>query len=314
MTTNQLPSLAVRMVQSEDADEHASHLTNWEQCYDQTTAGVFHGLLEELHLPAMQVFRESTSQGMRQSCCVWPDALWFGLPYSAQNTRINGRLAARHSVLVRPGGCEFELVTPANYTIFGVVVHQSTLHAAAQDMGYQLDWERLGSADLVHSAPESRRRCLHALNTLLQSADPALDAATAQQAVLEALLPVLDNSALDSAVNASFSRRRRIVVKARDFVLSHQDRAVTVPELCQALFVSRRTLQYCFEDVMGINPVQFLRIVRLNGARRQLRGAHALQVCDVAADWGFWHFSQFSIDYRKLFGHSPSDVLRSRSH
>jgi AraC family ethanolamine operon transcriptional activator len=37
-------------------------------------------------------------------------------------------------------------------------------------------------------------------------------------------------------------------------------------------------------------------------------------VRDVAADWGFWHFSQFSSDYRKLFGQSPSESLRQRTH
>ena len=41
-------SSALRIVEAMDADEHAGNLTNWEQRYDQTTAGVFHGLLEEL--------------------------------------------------------------------------------------------------------------------------------------------------------------------------------------------------------------------------------------------------------------------------
>lgn len=304
----------VRVVEAMDADEHASHLTNWEQCYDQTTAGDFHGLLEEMQLPAMQVFRESTSQGMRQSCCVWPDALWFGLPYSTRSTRINGRVASPISVLVRPGGCEFELVTPADYTIYGVVVQQSALRSAAAHLGYALDWEHLSQAELVHAEHEAHHRCLQALNTLLHSADPARNEASLQQTVLEALLPVLDHSVVDAQCSSSFARRQRVVGKARDYLLAHRDRTVTVPELCQALFVSRRTLQYCFEDVLGINPVQYLRILRLNGARRQLRDADTRHVRDVAADWGFWHFSQFSSDYRKLFGHSPSEALRQGLH
>lgn len=304
----------VRVVEAMDADEHAGHLTNWEQCYDQTTAGDFHGLLEEMQLPAMQVFRESTSQGMRQSCCVWPDALWFGLPYSTRNTRINGRVTAPSSVLVRPGGCEFELITPADYTIYGVVIQQSALHTAAARLGYDLDWEHLGQAELVHADPAAHHRCLQALNTLLHAAAPPGGDAPLQQAVLDALLPVLDHSVVDPRCSSSFARRQRVVGKARDYLLAHHDRAVTVPELCQALYVSRRTLQYCFEDVLGINPVQYLRILRLNGARRQLREADTRHVRDVAADWGFWHFSQFSSDYRKLFGHSPSETLKQGLH
>ncbi|NMM38028.1 MAG: helix-turn-helix domain-containing protein [Glaciimonas sp.] len=59
-----------------------------------------------------------------------------------------------------------------------------------------------------------------------------------------------------------------------------------------------------------------MRIIRLNGARRHLRedltGCRTVQ--DVAADWEFWHFSQFSSDYRKLFGQSPSESLRRRMY
>lgn len=312
---HRLPSPApVRIVQSTDADEHAAHLTNWEQCYDQTTAGHFHGLLEELQLPSMQVFRESTTQGMRQTCCVWPDALWFGLPHSAHSTRINGRVAAPHGIMVRPGGREFELVTPADYTIYGVVVRQSALHAAATRLGFQMDWERLGQTELVQAAPAYYQQCLHVLNTLLHTAPP--ESGPTEERVLEALLPLLDQSVAAAPASTSFARHQRIVAKARDYVLAHPDRTVTVPELCEQLFVSRRTLQYCFEDVLGINPVQYLRILRLNGARRHLRNNRqpAPTVRDVAADWGFWHFSQFSSDYRKLFGHSPSEALRQGLH
>ena len=34
-------------------------------------------------------------------------------------------------------------------------------------------------------------------------------------------------------------------------------------------------------------------------------------VRDVAADWSFWHFSQFASDYRKLFGLQPLRQARA---
>jgi AraC family transcriptional regulator, ethanolamine operon transcriptional activator len=316
MTIHCQHPLKPRIVEASDADEHANNLTNWEQCYDQTTAGVFHGLLEELHLPQMQVFRESTSQGMHQACCVWPDAVWFGLPYSTQATRITGRMAEKDDIMVRPGACEFELMTPADYTIYGVVVRLDALQSAAERGGYALDWNQLGRTERVHAHPATRRNCVHALAELLQPAAHHYEADTAQQCVFDTLLPLLDTRAPDAAGPTSFARRQRIVAKAQDYVREHHDQALTVPELCEKLFVSRRTLQYCFEDVLGINPMQYLRIVRLNGARRHLRDAAAASktVRDVAADWGFWHFSQFSNDYKKLFGYSPSETLRQRCH
>jgi len=314
MTPQPATHPAIRIVEAMDADEHAANLTNWEQCYDQTTAGVFHGLLEEIQVPGLQVFRESTSQGMRQSCCVWPDALWFGLPYSTQATRINGRTAALESVLVRPGDCEFELVTPADYTIFGVVVRKDTLESAAQHMGFEVDWESLRRTELVHTSPEARRQCLHTLNRLLHAGHDPAGVEDAGHTALEALLPLLDTGVVEDAARTSQARRQRIVVKAREYLLAHRDQTVTVPDLCRELFVSRRTLQYCFEDVLGMAPLQYLRILRLNGARRDLRRKPDRAVRDVAADWSFWHLSQFASDYRKLFGHSPSAARHPGLH
>lgn len=303
----------IRTVEAFDADEHAHNLTDWEQSYDQITRGRFHGTLAELQLPQMQVFRECTSQAVRQSCCVWPDAFWFGLPEQSDQTRINGRLAGEHAIMVRPGDCEFELVTPSDYAIYGIVISRDALLQAAQLSNSQIDWAQLARAEVMHVDNNSRTALLQTLSALLQNDGSCTDSDLRQQVLLNALLALLDTSAVDSAVSSSFKRRQRIVAKARDLVLAQHDQAITVPQLCDQLFVSRRTLQYCFEDVLGMSPMQYLRLIRLNGARRHLRQASAkcLTVQDVATDWGFWHFSQFSSDYRKLFGQSPSQSMRT---
>ena len=305
----------IRTIEAFDADEHAHNLTDWEQSYDQITRGRFHGSLAELQLPQMQVFRECTSQAVRQSCCVWPDAFWFGLPEQSDQTRINGRLAGGHAIMVRPGDCEFELLTPPDYAIYGIVIRREALLQVAELSGSQIDWSQLARAEVMHVDNASRTALLQTLSALLQDDGGCTDSDLRQQVLLNALLALLDTSAVDSAVSSSFQRRQRIVAKARDLVLAQHDQAITVPQLCEQLFVSRRTLQYCFEDVLGMSPMQYLRLIRLNGARRHLRQAssQAWSVQDVAADWGFWHFSQFSSDYRKLFGESPSQSIQAKA-
>lgn len=312
----------IRSIQAFDADEHAHNLTNWEQCYDQTTPGAFSGSLHELQLPGMQVFKEHTSQGMRQSCCVWPDALWFGLPQrpapgtAPAGGRINGRCAEGDTVMVRPGSQEFELLTPADYGIYGIVVRQERLREAADAQGYQLDWGRLTRHELLHVDSQAHARCLHTLDRLLHTPAhghslPTLPQAAADPAeqLMEALLPLLDGARDPAQVSSSFARHQRVVAKARACLLAHPDQPLDVPELCEQLHVSRRTLQYCFEHVLGLTPMQYLRILRLNGARRSLRQqGPGTSVQDVAARWGFWHLSQFATDFRKLFGHTPSQT------
>jgi AraC family ethanolamine operon transcriptional activator len=309
----------VRTVLARDADELASKLTNWQQSYDQISPGLFHGALTELPLPQMQIFRESLSQSVRQSCRVWPDAIWFGLPDHALATRINGRQAETDWIMVQPGNVDFELVTPSAYSIYGIVVGRALLESAGARSGCAIDWQKVQAAEVLQVDGAARAACVHTLATLLpggqRGAAEALAGSTEQwqEAVLSALLEMLDHSCVEPAVAASLQRRQRVVALAREYILAHRTDAITVPELCEQVHVSRRTLQYCFEDVLGMSPMLYLRMVRLNGVRRQLQdpSARGRGIGDVAGAWGMCNFSQFSSDYRKLFGECPSAAMKS---
>lgn len=318
------PSRDIRTVLAHDADELASKLTNWQQRYDQISAGRFRGALTERQLPQLQVFRENLSQSVRQSCRVWPDAIWFGLPDHAAATRINGRQTEADSIMVRPGDVEFELVTPSDYRIYGIVASRELLADTARRNGCQIDWQRVESADLLQVDAGERADFLRMLARLLPEAaahDRACgvedaDAADSewQQGVLLALLEMLDHRCMEPELAASLQRRRRVVALAREYIHAHRSEAITVPELCEQVHVSRRTLQYCFEDVLGMSPMLYLRMMRLNGVRRQLNDGAPGEVAigDVAGAWGLSNFSQFSSDYRKLFGLCPSATLKAR--
>jgi AraC family transcriptional regulator, ethanolamine operon transcriptional activator len=309
---------AVRTVLAHDADALASELTNWEQRYDQISSGLFRGALTERQLPQLQVFRERLSQSVRQSCRVWPDAIWFGLPDHAAATRINGRQTGADSIMVQPGNVEFELVTPSDYSIYGIVASRQLLTETARVHGCQIDWQRVQSADLLRVDAAERAAFLRTLARLLpDETQPASGEADPQwqQGVLLALLDMLDHRCVEPELAASLQRRRRVVALAREYIHAHRSEAITVPDLCEQVHVSRRTLQYCFEDVLGMSPMLYLRMMRLNGVRRQLNDGAPGEVAigDVADAWGLSNFSQFSSDYRKLFGQCPSATLKARA-
>ncbi|MGU0820643.1 helix-turn-helix domain-containing protein [Pseudomonas aeruginosa] len=84
-------------------------------------------------------------------------------------------------------------------------------------------------------------------------------------------------------------------------------------EICEELKISRRTLHYGFWKVLGINPVTYLRYLRLNGVRRDIISSNgeSVTIGDIAANWGFWHMGMFSTYYKQLFGETPSATRRS---
>jgi AraC family ethanolamine operon transcriptional activator len=122
---------------------------------------------------------------------------------------------------------------------------------------------------------------------------------------IEALPPYVDISDLDT-----LARRKRIVDKACELMMSNPDEPISILDVCSKVGASRRKLNYCFQDVLGISPTQYLRALRLNAVRRGLSNPTAgLTVQDVAASWGFWHLGQFSMDYKKQFCELPSATL-----
>ncbi|MFM0402347.1 helix-turn-helix domain-containing protein [Paraburkholderia aspalathi] len=319
-THAQQPSFCVQTCVAYDADEQARNLHGWSQTYDQLTAGRFVGGLTELCLDHMQVFVETTSHTLRQTCEVQEDAYWFGIPTCpAGSGRIDTQVIAADALAFRPGGIEFELLTSAGYEIFGVVVKGEVLRRYAAEVERVGLAEHLPNTEVVPIGMARKERLCASLRQLLD--DGAANGAplstfarnNLQASVLASLFDVGALPADGQIEMPTRGRRQSIVSEARDYVLANRERAINVPELCERLHVSRRTLQYCFQDVLGMAPATYLRTIRLNGARRDLCNAsrESRSVQDIAAAWGFWHLSQFATDYRKLFGMRPSDTLKA---
>ena len=124
---------------------------------------------------------------------------------------------------------------------------------------------------------------------------------------IEAIPPDAGTTDLKNA-----AARKRVVDRACEIMLSQTREPLTILQLCSQVGASRRKLNYCFNDVLGTNPVKYLRAVRLNGVRRDLKAEADLSVNDAAARWGFWHMSQFSLDYKRQFGELPYTTLSLR--
>jgi len=303
-----------------DADEQARNLHGWSQTYDQLSAGRFVGTITELFLDHMQVFCEATSHTLRQTCEVQSDAYWFGIPTVRDGSgRIDANVIAGDALACRPGGVEFELLTPEGFEIFGVVVKGAVLRRYAAEVEQVGLTDRLPNTEVVPMGVARKERLCASLRQILDTgaarAEPlsAFERNSLQASVLASLFDLGALTSVEPMAIPTRARRQWIVSEARDYVLANRERAVNVPELCERLHVSRRTLQYCFQDVLGMAPAAYLRAIRLNGARRDLCDARRepRSVQDVAAAWGFWHLSQFAMDYRKLFGVRPSETLKT---
>ncbi|MET0208377.1 MAG: anthranilate 1,2-dioxygenase regulatory protein AndR [Burkholderiaceae bacterium] len=116
-----------------------------------------------------------------------------------------------------------------------------------------------------------------------------------------------------SATAHSPTVSRACVRRAEAFMQAHAEDALRLADIARAAGVPVRTLLDAFRRVRECSPMQFLREMRLEMARRRLGEPDAQEtVASIAMDCGFAHLGRFAQAYRERFGEAPSVTLRNR--
>ncbi len=305
---------------STDVDEHCASLGRWRLSYDQISAGRFAGSFTQLSLPRVEVFREITSQQVRQYGQLGADSFGIGLPWdrswdSDGELTCNGTSAAGARVLASIDA-EIDMCTPKAFELRGVVASTVLIADLAARLDIELPravWHQLRVIETAEAPVARLRAHLAAIHDTIATNPGAFDDRAARQALEDALLvEIMDMlpSARASDPGRSAAARRRTVDRARELMHGSGDRALSMLEVCKSVGASPRKLGYCFQEVLGTSPMHYWRAMRLNRVRRDLKRGGGTSVYDVAVQHGFWHFSQFSLDYKRHFSELPSETLR----
>lgn len=104
----------------------------------------------------------------------------------------------------------------------------------------------------------------------------------------------------------------RHVRRAIEFMHAHLLQPLRLEDIALASQTSARSLQLAFRRFRDTTPMEYLRRLRLDGARSELmQGVPGTTVAAVAYRWGFPHHGMFAQRYAKAFGETPSATLRN---
>ena len=101
------------------------------------------------------------------------------------------------------------------------------------------------------------------------------------------------------------------IAKARKILRENIDNIYNIKDLLNELDINARTLQYHFQNKLGISPKQYFQHLRLNAIRQELLKANSKEtmISDIAIKYGFFHSSYFSAEYKRLFKETPTHTL-----
>jgi AraC-like DNA-binding protein len=96
------------------------------------------------------------------------------------------------------------------------------------------------------------------------------------------------------------------------FIDEHAADDIALNDIAGAVYVTPRALQYMFRKHRDCTPMEYLRNVRLDHARRELLAGDpaTTSVGEIARRFGVGHLGRFATNYRERFGESPNETLR----
>ena len=309
----------IRAVLTSDIDKLAQFQVNKNRRYTQLHTGQLQGDYLEVNLGTLQVFREKLSAG---SLVEAAPARNF-VPFAALLSNIDdlnfcGKRIEKNSIIQAAGG-----VWDINFKY-----HLNAVVAAFDRETFCRDIQLLTGEEIPNDWLVSKA-CLTeplALNQYATGLNNIINVIQMTPEVLatENSLRMISDTILRLAFNvlkvtipcnekrANQSKRSQGVRHVIDYLHNYGQNIPTIPELCKVAKLSERNLQYGFKEYLGVTPIRYLRLLRLNGVRRDLllnRGKKD-KIVDVALDWGFIELGRFASEYRQLFQELPSATLK----
>lgn len=303
------------LIESSDIVEHSELSAPWELQLRQMSPGQFRGLIEYLQINGILLYRERYSHRVMGTGATPSGYFMFGSPSSLEHDiRWCGREALPERIAFGESSKQIDFVVPEDSHHVILLVPEDKLR---ENLGLNGE-QRLEVDGRRHLCcpPAVGNRLIATIHRLINdySSHPELLASHPLCTAIEwQLLGIIleafhvGNTDLEPV---SPRMRRRAFCRALDFSEAIH-RPVSGSELARVAGVSRRVLEMSFKENLSISPARFLRWNRMNRVHSDLIAAepHATLVKHIAAQWGFAEMGRFAVEYKWLFGESPSETL-----
>jgi AraC family ethanolamine operon transcriptional activator len=309
------PAGLVATVQSRDIDDLTAAAVGWNRECTQLRAGRFFGKIAVAHTAHMQMGRVSWNTAVQARGQAPRGTRAIAIPIGSNPApSFCGAAVGGKEIVTEQEGTEvdFRGATTCEFLVMSIGIsllqrHADTLWGEPFESRVVDGRMNLGSVaardKLVHSGLSVFAKVQRDPETL---SNPQV-ARMVEQSVLNALLAVAGGPPGRSCP----ARRQVLARRAEEFIRGRIDAAVTLSDICDWVGASERSLHLGFLEEFGISPMAYLKVLRLNHVRRQLRdAAPGISVTDVAMRAGFSHLGRFATDYGRFFGERPSATLR----
>ena len=297
----------------DDIDEQAARLTGYDQRYQQLSSGHFKGSFLTCELDDdLGLYFESTNQVLYQSGVVPEGYYAVGLLLKSNTPLIfNSESFPAGSAFLESPGSQFEGTTTKGMNICVIHISIELLNKFCEERSLQT--LKTGKELLPYKIVRDARHTssIFALvNDFLHGAEDGslrLEIDNQRMTLKNALATAIEwvfigKQQSEDAEHPEFStsKRRKLFHQACELINTRLEDDLHIQGICNELEVSRRTLEYSFNENLEMGPGKYIKLIRLNNIRRALVTPEnrSTSIGDLAARWGIWHLGRFSQEYR----------------
>jgi AraC-like DNA-binding protein len=236
----------------------------------------------------------------------------FSIPLRIREpVRFGGERMDRSSVGIFWPSSEYQFCTTGAAAFILIAVDQERLDALASS--------RSALGQLIEAgSPVWQVRDFELIRSLAARLSARMESAIARPAAWQddPVARMLETRLSAALIEGLESQKRRPPLRhaaarrAASYLRSHWAQPIRLRDIRTAAGVSERGLRAGFEDVYGCSPTTYLRFLRHHAVRSRLRREGG-RVGDIALACGFRNLGDFSIEYRKIFGETPSSTRRA---
>ena len=297
----------------DDIDDLTDAMYGWDARFLPLGVANGHFRLDALASPSVMLQQFLFDKPLHQRGAPAEGKTTVGLTFASKGAvRVNDVEIRQAALIIFPAQQEFTSISNGEFAASTITISNEFLAQLAEHYKIDLDVATLSTTEMVLAISAQDASFI---DGLIQEAlfTKAIEGA-GNQRILEHDLPLKVLSILAAhkeVAPASMKNTEMVLSRATKFIGKNASAPISVSDVYQFSNCNERMLQRVFSEHFGLTPVEYIRLTRLNRARKKIKTSEIeLSIADIAYDCGLSHPSRFSDYYRQIYGESPSETRR----
>ncbi len=270
-------------------------------------------------LPGVTIFKASTYRS-REPLCYQKGLLFVG--QGSKNVYLNGQVYEYNkenylvSCLPLPAECETKAQEGKPVLIMAIALDLAIISGLISQINEHETFpirpkkeNRLGLS--IAPMTTDIKDCIHRLLICLQS--PLESKVIGRSLLKELVFRVLcQESAAPLYELITQNSKLSRVDRALRLIHTNYHETISVDNLANLVNMSPSVFHRTFKEVTASSPIQYIKKIRLDKAKSLLINEN-LQISEAAVKVGYESSSQFSREFKRYFGNSPTECIRANS-